>query len=64
MRKSGFRKVFLLPDEEKEIELTVGKDELGFYNNDMEFVIEPGAFKMRVGPDSARGLEAVFTVSN
>ena len=60
----GFRKVFLLPDEEKEIEFTVGKDELGFYNNGMEFVVEPGAFKMWVGPDSARGLEAVFAVSN
>jgi beta-glucosidase len=32
------------------------------YNSEMKRVVEPGAFKVWVGPSSAEGLEAGFEV--
>jgi beta-glucosidase len=58
----GFRKIYLEPGEEKEVEFILGKNELGFFNNDLKFVLEPGNFKVWAGPDSVRGLEGAFTV--
>jgi beta-glucosidase len=58
----GFKKVALEPGEEKTVEFVLGKDELGFYNNELEYVLEPGTFRVWVGPDSVQGLEGEFTV--
>lgn len=58
----GFKKVCLMPGEEREIEFVLGRDQLGFYNKEMKFVVEPGAFMVWVGPDSVQGLEEAFTV--
>lgn len=58
----GFSKVYLQPGERKTVCLEIDIKELGFYNEEMEYVIEPGLFKVYVGPNSNEGLEGEFTV--
>ena len=38
----GFQKVALLPKETKTVHFTLKMAQLGYYNEDMEFVVEPG----------------------
>lgn len=57
-----FEKLMLLPGEEKEVCFSLPVDEMGFYNRSCEYVVEPGAFLVYVGPNSAQGLEAAFAV--
>ena len=45
-----------LPGERRRVEFSLTAEHLGFYNRDMKFVVEPGAFKVWVGADSASGL--------
>lgn len=56
----GFRQVALQPGEEQEVCFTLGEAELGFYNADLEYVVEPGTFRVMVGPDSKRVKSAEF----
>jgi len=58
----GFRKVELQPGERKTVSLKLEIKQLGFYNEEMEYIIEPGLFKVNVGPNSVEGLEGKFTV--
>ncbi|MDZ7374488.1 MAG: beta-glucosidase BglX [candidate division KSB1 bacterium] len=58
----GFRKVFLRPGERATVCFELGPHELGFYNRHMEWVVEPGEFRVWVGPNSVEGLEARFEV--
>jgi beta-glucosidase len=58
----GFRRVTLAPGERRRVEFTLTPAELGSYDRRMRFVVEPGAFKVWVGPSSAEGLEADFEV--
>ncbi len=58
----GFELVELNSFEEKRITLTLTKDELGFYDNQGEFVIEPGEFKVFVGGSSNTMLETNFNL--
>lgn len=39
-----FKKVLLAPGESKEVELTLSGEDLSLYNEEMEFVAEPGKF--------------------
>lgn len=59
---AGFTKVYLEPGESQTVQFTLGPSELGFYNQDMEWVVEPGDFQVWVGPSSAEGLEGNFAV--
>jgi len=59
----GFQRVTLQPGEKKRIEFTLGARELGFYNRTMSFVVEPGEFKVMVGPNSEDLIEAKFQVN-
>ncbi|MEK6992603.1 glycoside hydrolase family 3 N-terminal domain-containing protein [Paenibacillus sp. FSL K6-1566] len=54
----AFRKVFLKAGESREVTFTVGPEQLELIGPDMKAVVEPGEFRIRVGPDSKRG-EAV-----
>lgn len=45
----GFEKVFLKKSEEKEVLFKLSKKELGFYNLQNEFVVEPGIFSVYLG---------------
>jgi beta-glucosidase len=49
----GFQRVTLRPAEKRRLEFTLGADQLGFYNREMRFVVEPGEFKMMIGNSSA-----------
>ncbi|GGE03856.1 glycosyl hydrolase [Marinithermofilum abyssi] len=56
----GFRKVFLQPGERREVSFIVTPEDLGYVDEKGRFILEPGMFRVWVGPDSARGLEAAF----
>ena len=58
----GFERVTLQPGQKKRVEFAVGPEQLGFYNREMRFTVEPGAFKVIVGTNSVDGLEASFEV--
>ncbi|MFA5204039.1 MAG: fibronectin type III-like domain-contianing protein, partial [Lentisphaeria bacterium] len=47
----GFQKIELQPEETKRVIFDLGKDELGFYNGDGQYVVEPGTFEIYVGGD-------------
>ncbi len=47
-----FRKVSLNPGESREITFLITEDILKFYNLQMQYVSEPGAFDVFIGPDS------------
>ncbi|MBA2524493.1 MAG: glycoside hydrolase family 3 C-terminal domain-containing protein [Pyrinomonadaceae bacterium] len=58
----GFERVTLRPGEKKRIEFSLGPQELGLYNRQMRFVVEPGEFKVMIGPNSQDLIESTFQV--
>ena len=54
----GFRRVTLAPGESKLVEFTLRRDELRFWNIDMEDMAEPARMTVWVGPSSGEGSEA------
>jgi beta-glucosidase len=58
----GFERVSLQPGETRHIEFTLGPGELGFYNQAMRFVVEPGKFDVMAGDNSQEGLKSSFEV--
>lgn len=48
----GFEQVTLKPGEEKEVVFQLHEKELGFYNGNLEYVVEPGEFELMVGNSS------------
>ncbi|WP_044397560.1 beta-glucosidase BglX [Lacinutrix sp. Hel_I_90] len=58
----GFELVELNPGESKNITFTLTKDELGFFNNQGEFLLEPGDFKIFIGGSSYTTLESEFKI--
>ena len=42
----------LQPGEKRRVEFTLGPQQLGFYNREMRFVVEPGEFAIMVGTSS------------
>src|SRR5437660_2410885 len=59
---AGFRRVSLKPGEARTVDFQLTPKELGLYNKDMKFVVEPGKFRVFVGGSSVGGLEAEFEV--
>jgi beta-glucosidase len=59
---AGFRRVSLKPGEARTVEFQLTPKELGLYNQDMKFVVEPGKFRVFVGGSSVGGLEGEFAV--
>ena len=49
----GFKKVFLQPGEKKEVSFTISTQDLKFYNSNLKYDWEPGAFIIQVGTSSA-----------
>jgi beta-glucosidase len=45
----GFQKVMLEPGERKTITFTLNADKLSFYNNNLEWITQPGAFEVMIG---------------
>ena len=58
----GFQRIALQPGEQQTVRFAVPVRELSFIGLDMQYITEPGAFKVWVGPDSTRGLEGDFEV--
>ena len=56
----GFEKFSLQPKASKEVTFTLTDKELGFYNNDGNYVVEPGNFEVMVGTNSQEGLVGSF----
>ena len=56
----AFRRVTLKPGESRAVDLRVAVRDLWFIGLDMKPVVEPGTFRVYVGPNSAEGLEATF----
>ncbi|WP_298120995.1 beta-glucosidase BglX [Flavobacterium sp.] len=56
----GFELVELKKGETKLVTFTLSNDELGFYDNDGNYLVEPGTFKVMVGGNSDIGLESIF----
>jgi beta-glucosidase len=55
----GFQRVTLQPGEKRQIDFTLKPEQLGIYNREMKFVVEPGEFKVMVGQSSADEHELV-----
>jgi beta-glucosidase len=60
---AGFRRITLRPGEAQRVEFVLSARQLGFYNQAMRFTVEPGRFRVFVGPSSAEGLEGSFAVA-
>jgi beta-glucosidase len=58
----GFQRVTLQPGEKKRLEFRLTADQLGFWNREMRFVVEPGEFRVMVGPNSEDVIETKFEV--
>jgi beta-glucosidase len=58
----GFQRITLRPGEKKRVEFVLTAAELGFWNREMRFTVEPGEFKVMVGANSEDLLEAKFEV--
>lgn len=58
----AFQRVTLQAGEKKRIEFVLTPAELGFWNREMRFTVEPGEFKVMVGPNSEDLIEAKFEV--
>ena len=58
----GFQRVALAPGEARTVRFEVPVSDLGFWDQQMRYVVEPGAFAVWVGPSSAEGLEGRFEV--
>ena len=56
----GFELVELKKGETKTILFTLTEKELGFYNNEGQYLLEAGTFKIMVGGSSDNGLESSF----
>ncbi len=52
---AGFKRITLAPGEEKEVVFTLDTAQLGYYNEDMEFVVEPTRMDVMIGT-SAHGI--------
>ena len=48
----GFQRIHLKKGERREITFTITPELLKFYNNDLDFVCEPGEFELMIGPNS------------
>jgi beta-glucosidase len=58
----GFQRITLQPGEKKTVQFKLTSRELGFYDREMRFVVEPGAVKVMVGSSSEDLIEATFEI--
>ena len=56
----GFKRVSLKPGQEREVDFDITPDMLAYYNLNMNWVVEPGDFRVMVGSSSRnKDLESV-----
>ncbi len=59
----GFERVSLKPGEQKTLTFKLGPEALRFWNIDMKRIVEPGAFDIMSGTNSADLKTTVLTVA-
>ena len=59
----GFQRVSLQPGEKRRVEFVLGPEQLGFWNREMRYVVEPGEFQVMVGANSVDVETATFQVT-
>lgn len=59
----AYRKIFVQPGESIVVDFTIPFEQLGYYNQQMEYVIEPGEFKFFVGGNSRDNLSETIHLS-
>jgi beta-glucosidase len=52
LEPKGFTRVHLAPGEEKEITFALTTDQLRMLDRDMNWIVEPGVFRVLVGASS------------
>jgi len=57
-----FKKINLKPGETKSVSFTINPSELRYYDSNMNFVAEPGDFKLFIGTNSVDLKETLFTL--
>src|SRR5690606_32101832 len=58
----GFQKISLKKGESQNVFFEIGVEDLKFYNGTLEFVAEPGDFKLFIGTNSSDVKEADFSL--
>jgi beta-glucosidase len=58
----GFERIRLKPKETGSVVFTLSSAALGFHDNEMQYVVEPGKFNLWVGGDSQADLMAEFQI--
>jgi len=56
----GFEKIELTSGESKTVLFTLTEKELGFFDNNGKFILEPGEFDVMVGTSSKEGMKSKF----
>lgn len=59
----NFEKIWLEPGQEATVSLTLQKKDMGFYDDDMKYCLEPGKFILYVGGNSRDCLEQEITIT-
>ena len=62
-RLRDFKRINLDPGETKEVQFTIDRSDVGFYDNSGQFVVEPGKIELYVGNSSEGGRKTTFTVT-
>jgi beta-glucosidase len=60
----GFRKIWLEPGQTQTVSFTITPELLSFYDKDMKWVVEPGAFTIMIGTSSANTRDIKLNVTN
>ncbi|WP_262910905.1 beta-glucosidase BglX [Sphingobacterium sp. SRCM116780] len=60
----GFQKVHFKAGEKKTITFQISENDLKFYNNELQFVCEPGQFEVFIGTNSRDVLKGSFEFKN
>jgi beta-glucosidase len=61
-RLSGFQRISLAPGQTRTVTFTLGSQQIGYYDNQGQFVVEPDSVDVYVGDSSTGGLQSQFTV--
>jgi beta-glucosidase len=59
----GFRRVTLGPGQSKTVTFKLGRQNVGYYNDQGQFVVQPGPFSLWVSDSSNTGTPSSFSVS-
>jgi beta-glucosidase len=60
----GFERIRLIPGETRTVRFPLDAEVLAFWNAEMRFRVEPGAFRVTMGPSSVAGESVTLTVTS